>query len=265
MTKSIAVAGKGGTGKSTIVAMIVCSLVDRGLGPVLAVDADPDCNLATLLGRTPQRTIGDLRDDLLKEIKNFPAGMTKANYIEKGLHEIIEEAEGYDLITMGKGEGASCYCYINSLIRKFCDDLAPSYRWLVIDNEAGLEHLSRRTTVDIDGLVTVVNENPLSFDCARQIEEITREMKDRIAQNYLATNMIKEERRARVHQRAARLDMELVCDVPYSPELEETIFLGESVGKRIGDPAMDCINRIINRIGGENGSSRTEGELEKQN
>ena len=117
MAKSIAVAGKGGTGKSTTTALIISELVNRGMGPVLAVDADPDCNLGTLLGVPPKQTIGDLRDDLLKEIKNFPAGMTKANYIEMGLHEIIEEAEGFDLITMGKGEGASCYCFINSLIR----------------------------------------------------------------------------------------------------------------------------------------------------
>lgn len=255
MSKSIAVAGKGGTGKSTAVAMIISSLVNRGMGPVLAVDADPDCNLGTLLGRTPKQTIGDLRDDLLKEIKNFPAGMTKANYIESGLHEIIEEAEGFDLITMGKGEGASCYCYINSLIRKFCDDLAPSYQWVVIDNEAGLEHLSRRTTVDIDGLVTVVGENPLSFDCAFQIEAITKEMKDRIARNFLVTNMIKEERKAKVHERASRLEMELVCDIPYSAKLEETIFLGKPVQELVGDPVMHCINQIIQRIGGEDGSS----------
>lgn len=250
MTKSIAVAGKGGTGKSSTVALIISALVSRGMGPVLAVDADPDCNLGTLLGVPPTQTIGDLRDDLLKQIKDFPAGMTKANYIEKGLHEIIEEAEGFDLITMGKGEGASCYCYINSLIRKFCDDLAPSYKWLVIDNEAGLEHLSRRTTVDIDGLITVVSENPLSFDCASQIETITKEMKGRISQNFLVTNMIKEERKARVHERAAHLDMELLCDIPFSPRLEETIFLGEPVKKLIGDPVMDYINQIINRIGG---------------
>lgn len=255
MAKSIAVAGKGGTGKSTVVAMIISSLVERGMGPVLAVDADPDCNLATLLGRSPKQTIGDLRDDLLKDIKNFPAGMTKASYIEAGLHEIIEEAEGFDLITMGKGEGASCYCFINSLIRKFCDDLAPSYKWVVIDNEAGLEHLSRRTTVDIDGLITVVSENPLSFECANQIETITKEMEGRITKNYLITNMIKEERIATVHERASHLDMELLVDLPFSEKLEETIFMGEPVSKLIGDPVMDYINKIINRIGGDNGSS----------
>ncbi|MBT4525719.1 MAG: AAA family ATPase [Deltaproteobacteria bacterium] len=255
MAKSIAVAGKGGTGKSTTTALIISELVNRGMGPVLAVDADPDCNLGTLLGVPPKQTIGDLRDDLLKEIKNFPAGMTKANYIEMGLHEIIEEAEGFDLITMGKGEGASCYCFINSLIRKFCDDLAPSYKWLVIDNEAGLEHLSRRTTVDIDGLLVVVNENPLSFDCAVQIESIVKDMKDRIAYNFLITNLVKEERKAKVHERLAQLDMELLCDLPYNAKLEETIFLGEPIKKLIGDPVMDNINLIINRIGGENGNS----------
>ncbi len=255
MAKSIAVAGKGGTGKSSVAALIVSSLVSRDMGPVLAIDADPDCNLGTLLGRKTRQTIGDLRDDLLKEIKNFPAGMTKANYIEMGLHEIIEEGDGFDLITMGKGEGASCYCFINSLIRKFCDDLTPSYQWVVIDNEAGLEHLSRRTTVDIDGLITIVNENPLSFDCASQIENITKEMKGRITRNYLITSQIKEERITMVHERVAQLNTELLCDIPYSFKLEETIFLGKPVKEMIGDPVMDAINLIIDRIGGENGSS----------
>ena len=103
MPKSLAVAGKGGTGKSTIAALLVSELCKRGEGPVLAVDADPDSNLGTLLGLKPSQTIGELRDDLLKDIKNFPAGMTKANYIEAGLHGIIEESYGFDLITMGRG------------------------------------------------------------------------------------------------------------------------------------------------------------------
>ena len=166
MTKSIAVAGKGGTGKSTIAALLIERLRARDMKPVLAVDADPDSNLGTLLGTESEQTIGDLRDDMLKTIKDFPAGMTKADYIETGLNQIIEESDGFDLITMGKGEGASCYCYINNLIRKFCDDLTPSYPWVLIDNVAGLEPLSRRTTTDIDALIVVVIESPLSFGCA---------------------------------------------------------------------------------------------------
>jgi len=255
MTKSIAVAGKGGTGKSTIAALLIETLVKKNMGPVLAVDADPDCNLGTLLGKRPEQTVGGLRDEILQEIKSFPAGMTKANYIEAGLHGVIEEAAGFDLVTMGKGEGSGCYCFINSLIRKFCDDLAPSYKWMVMDNEAGLEHLSRRTTVDVDGLVVVVTESPLSVDCARQVEEITAAFKDRIRGRYVVTNMVREDRRKLVHQRLAGLSLELLCDVPHDPQLEELIFSGESLSKIDGGPVTACIETIISRIGGNGGSA----------
>lgn len=119
MSKSIAVAGKGGTGKTTISALLISALVQMKMGPVLAVDADPDSNLGSLLGIQSKQSIGNLREEVLKEMKNLPAGMTKANYVEAGLHQIIEEADGFDLITMGKGEGAGCYCSLNNIIRKF--------------------------------------------------------------------------------------------------------------------------------------------------
>jgi CO dehydrogenase maturation factor len=199
--------------------------------------------------------VGELRDEILQEIKNFPPGMTKANYIEAGLHGVIEEGEGFDLVTMGKGEGSGCYCFINSLIRKFCDDLAPSYKWLVMDNEAGLEHLSRRTTIDIDGLIVVVTETPLSIHCAQQVEEITHDLRGRIRNRYIVTNMVKEARREAVHSRLQGLPMELLCDLPYDPQLEELTFSGESLAKADAAPVINCIEAIIERIGGSNGST----------
>ncbi|MEW5815019.1 MAG: carbon monoxide dehydrogenase, partial [Spirochaetota bacterium] len=112
MGRSIAVAGKGGTGKSTIAALLILALKERGLGPVLAIDSDPDSSLCTLLGVNQEQTLGDLREEVHEKIKNFPPGMTKANYVEAGLHQVIVEAEGFDLITMGRGEGSGCYCYL---------------------------------------------------------------------------------------------------------------------------------------------------------
>ena len=98
--------------------------------------------------------------------------MSKGQYFEAGLHQIIEEKDGFDLITMGRGEGSGCYCYLNSLIKKFSDDLMPSYKWIVMDNEAGLEHISRRTSTHLDALVLVVTDNPLSLHSAQSITEI---------------------------------------------------------------------------------------------
>lgn len=250
MTKSIAVAGKGGTGKSTIAALIISRLIETGKKPVLAVDADPDCNLGTLLGCGEIETIGDLREEMLKTIKDFPAGMTKANYIESGLHQIIGEYAGYDLVTMGKGEGASCYCYINSLIRKFCDDLTPSYPWVVIDNEAGLEHLSRRTTTDIDALIVVVNESPLSFSCAEKIKEIISDINGRIGRVYIVTSMVKPARLSEVLKRIGHLEFEHIADIPRDEGIEEVVFNGEPVSNVNSGMLLNEIDKIINKIGG---------------
>jgi len=128
LPKSIAVAGKGGTGKTTIAALLITQLVLKHKRPVLAVDADPDSNLGDLLGVQPEQSIGDLREEVLEEIKKLPAGMIKASYVETSLHQIIEEAAGFDLLTMGRGEGSGCYCALNNMIRKFSEDLSPSYR-----------------------------------------------------------------------------------------------------------------------------------------
>jgi CO dehydrogenase maturation factor len=253
--KSIAVAGKGGTGKTTIAALLVTWLVMRNKGPVLAVDADPDSNLGDLLGVQPSQSIGDLREDILKAMKNLPAGMTKANYVEAGLHGIIEEAGGFDLIAMGRGEGAGCYCALNNMIRRFSDDLAPSYRWLIMDNEAGLEHLSRRTTRDVDALLVVVSDNPLSIHSAERIQALTDDLDNRIGAKYIVTNMIKPERLPAVRERLAGLRLPHLVDIPPDPLLEETIFRGESLKSLDGSPIMDLIKTIVEKVGGEDADS----------
>ena len=153
---------------------------------------------------------------------------------------------------MGKGEGASCYCYINSLIRKFCDDLTPSYSWVVIDNEAGLEHLSRRTTTNIDALIVVVNESPLSFSSAVKIKEIVSGMNSRIANTYLVSSMVKQNRLAEVHKRIDELQMEFLTDIPKEDEIEDIVFNGLPISSLTSDAVLTAVDRIIKRIGGNN-------------
>lgn len=248
MGKSIAVAGKGGIGKSTITALIIKALQDLGETPILAIDADPDSNLATLLGLNDTESVGELREDILREIKNFPAGMSKAAYVEAGLHEIIIESDGFDLITMGRGEGAGCYCYLNSLIRKFSDDLAPSYNWTVFDNEAGLEHLSRRTTQDVDALLVVVTENPLSLHSAKSIKEIVDQMGGRIRKTYAVTNMIKPRNQERIREKLEELELELLCEIPYDEKLEQMIFDNSYIVTTEGLAVWEPIKSIVDAV-----------------
>lgn len=255
MTKSIAVAGKGGTGKSTIAALIVSYLREHNMGPILAIDADPDSNMGALLGIGVNKTLGELREETLVEMKALPPGMSKASYIEAGLHQIIEEANGFDLLTMGRGEGPGCYCYLNTLLRKFSDDLFPSYKWIVMDNEAGLEHISRRTTTNIDLLLLVVNDNPISLNTAKTIEKVTRELKNKIAHRYVVTNMVKTERKSEVEKRIRELKIHHLCDIPWDSQVEELVFHGESLDKLQNSPAKECIHHIIKKLGGENGDT----------
>jgi CO dehydrogenase maturation factor len=253
MTKTIAVAGKGGTGKSTIAAMIIEYLRREKLGSVLAIDADPDSNLGSLIGLSPEQTIGELRDDFLKEIQNFPPGMTKANYIEAGLHGIIEESSAVDFIAMGKGEGAGCYCFINSIIKKFCDDLAPSYDWVVLDNEAGLEHIARRTTIDVDLLLVVVSENPLSLQCATSVREITDGLESRVRNRYVVTNMIREDRLQSILDRVGGTGLDVLASIPFDPAVDDLIFKGEPLTGVNSSPVFEPVGKIIATIGGGHG------------
>ncbi len=249
MGKSIAVAGKGGTGKSTISSLIIHALCREGKTPILAIDSDPDSNLAALLGIKRTQTIGDLKEEMKEKIKNFPAGMTKANYMQAGLHEIIEETKDFDLITMGRSEGQSCYCYINSLVRKFYDDLSPTYKWTVIDNEAGLEHISRMTTHDIDALLIVVNDNPLSIQSAHNIYEITTKLDNRIKKIYIVLNAVQEKRKALVAEKLKTLPVEIICEMPFDPAIDELIYNGESLKNYNNESIIKCIDAIIKKIG----------------
>jgi CO dehydrogenase maturation factor len=248
MAKSIAIAGKGGIGKSTISALIIRALQQTDEKPILAIDADPDSNLATLLGITDSESVGELREDLLRDIKNFPAGMSKASYIEAGLHEIISESDGLDLITMGRGEGSGCYCYLNSLIRKFSDDLAPSYRWVVFDNEAGLEHLSRRTTQNVDALLVAVTENPLSLHSAKSIKDIVDLMGNRIRKTYAVTNMVKPRNIARIKEQLDEIGLELLVELPYDENLDQMVFENSSIVSTDGLAVWEHILTIVETV-----------------
>lgn len=255
MAKSIAVAGKGGTGKSTIAALIISRMLKTGKKPVLAIDADPDSNLGTLLGLETVKSIGELREEVRAEIKNFAPGMTKASYVEAGLHEIIAEASGFDLITMGRGEGSGCYCYLNSLIKKFSDDLTPTYPWMVMDNEAGLEHISRRTSANIDLFLIIVTDNPLSLHSAEKIKQLTDTLQPRIDNTYAVTNMLEGNKLKRVMERLEKIDVPVLCSMPYDENLDEAIFNGETLLQFDASPVFKQIDIILDKLGGQDGNS----------
>ncbi|HSN75138.1 MAG TPA: AAA family ATPase [Anaerolineae bacterium] len=155
MTTTIALAGKGGTGKTTVAALLVDILVKRGALPVLAIDADPSSNLNLALGVPLTRTVGDLREDLLADVQRtqMALGVSQREMLEVQVRQAVEEADDFDLIAMGRPEGPGCYCAVNHSLRQIVDIMSESYAYVVMDNEAGMEHLSRRTTRDVDWLL----------------------------------------------------------------------------------------------------------------
>ena len=249
MAKTIAVTGKGGTGKTVVAALIIKWLKENAAGPIMALDADPDANLGTVLGIRVEKTIGDLREDTLKEIKNLPAGMSKSVYIEAGLHQLVVENEKVDLITMGRSEGPGCYCYLNNLLREFADKLQASYEWVVMDNEAGLEHLSRRTTSKINSLLVVVNKNPLSIDCAERIDKLVRELKNEISSVYVVANSVNENQAKQLKEKVDRLRMKYMSFIPYDQKLEDLVFKRKSLFNLVNSEAFVKIDKIMRQIG----------------
>jgi CO dehydrogenase maturation factor len=177
MSYSIAIAGKGGSGKTTLAGLIIRYLLNSGRAPVLAVDADGNANLHETLGLTLRQTVGEVLAIFNEDKISIPAGITKGAYLETHLNQIIVESRGVDLISMGRGEGAGCYCYPHSVLKDFVERLRNNYAYLVMDNEAGMEHLSRRTAENIDELIVVSDHSVKGVRTAARIRDLVKDLK----------------------------------------------------------------------------------------
>jgi CO dehydrogenase maturation factor len=167
MAITIAVSGKGGCGKTTLSSLIIRVLAERKAGSILAIDADPNSCLAMTLGVEVTGTIAGIREEARS--KTPDGGMDRVRTFQYGIQQALTEARGFDLLTMGHPEGPSCYCAANNLLRQFMDDLSETYGFVVLDNEAGMEHLSRRTTNNVDLLCIIAEANPIGEMTARRI------------------------------------------------------------------------------------------------
>ena len=188
MSKLIAVAGKGGTGKTTVAALIIRHLLATKRTPIFAVDADPNYTLGDALGIKVTQTVGMMREGFIGERAEIPAGMSKEAVLERQMHATLLEATGLDLLVMGRQEGPGCYCYLNNVLRKFMDVLADDYPYVVVDNEAGMEHLSRRTTRKIDSLLVVCDHTVKAARAAGRIVVLTEELNLAVRKKHLILN-----------------------------------------------------------------------------
>ncbi|MHB0866055.1 MAG: ATP-binding protein [Thermoleophilia bacterium] len=246
---TIAVAGKGGTGKTTIASLAVRYLVNRGQTPVLVVDADPNSNMGQTLGIDVPITIGAAREQGFAGERDIPGGMTKDQFVEYKMQEALAEGEGFDLLTMGRPEGAGCYCFANNIIRRYMDALAGDYQHVVMDNEAGLEHLSRRTTRKTDVLLVVSDAGMRGLTAAYRVLELAEEMKLDVGRKLFVLNRATPESAAALQPEIERLGLPLIATLPEDPGL----FAAEVAGRPLLDiaddsPAIDGTTPLFDKI-----------------
>jgi CO dehydrogenase maturation factor len=234
MAFSVAVAGKGGTGKTTFSALFVRALVEAGVRPVLAVDADPNSCLAEALGVDGGMALADIREKGASAEGSPASGAGRVRAIEDEMQRAVIEADGFDVVTMGRPEGPRCYCYVNSLLRKSLDGLARNYAAVVLDNEAGMEHLSRRTTNNVDALVAVANPALPSLRAAKRIVELSRELPVTIARRALVLTRVTpggsgDKVTELVDELSSAREVERLTDIPQDDALERAGAEGRSV------------------------------------
>jgi len=218
---NIAVAGKGGSGKTSVASLIIRYLMKNGLRPILAIDADPNANLGESLGLTVEQTVGLVLDAFQKDKISIPAGMTKEIYLDYKLNEIIVESKGLDLVTMGRGEGPECYCYPNLILKKFVDSLAENYAYTVMDNEAGMEHLSRRTTQNVDGLFIISDHSVKGIRTVARIRDLTSDLKLVVKRQLIVINFVPTKLDPLVTEELDRLGIDPVATIPLDEEVYE--------------------------------------------
>ena len=212
MAFSIALAGKGGTGKTTLAGLLIKYLVKTGKTPILAVDADCNANLNEVLGLEVKDTLGQAREDMKKG--QVPSGMTKDIFMEMRLEEAIGETEHFDLVVMGQPEGAGCYCAANTLLTNFLERLTGNYNYLVMDNEAGMEHISRLTTHDVDILLIVSDTSRRGLQAAVRIYELAKELNIGVRKCFLVINQTKREPTDAMLDILGNNGLELIGTVP---------------------------------------------------
>ena len=193
MTYNIAVAGKGGVGKTSLTGLLIDTLVKQKKDPILVVDADANCNLYEVLGVEEPQTIGQIREEANMTEKlgdSFPGGMTKAQFLQWKLSMILEEGDGYDMLVMGRSEGEGCYCFVNGILKQQVQKISDHYNYVITDNEAGMEHISRKLTKHVDTLILVSDCSRRSVQAVARIRDLARELKLSVGDIHLIINKV---------------------------------------------------------------------------
>ncbi len=260
MTITIALAGKGGVGKTTVAAMIIKYLAQNQAGSILAIDADPSSNLNMVLGLDLEWTVGDIREDMLEQVKTsltnggaamgaLPGGVNKHDYLDYHVRSALAEGSRFDLIAMGRGEGQGCYCAVNHNLREVIDGISKHYAYVVIDNEAGMEHLSRRTTRDVQHLLIVSDPTQRGLVAAGRIADMCKELDINIEKAYLLINRLQDEMPASLQAFVGKMNVPLLGTIPANDDLTTFEFSGRPlVELGDGSPVYQAIAELMSQI-----------------
>jgi CO dehydrogenase maturation factor len=260
MTTTIALAGKGGVGKTTTAAMLIKYLIQNSGRSVLAIDADPSSNLNLVLGLDLEWTVGDIREDMLSQVKNslttggaamgaLPGGISKREYLDYHIRSSMAEGDQFDLIAMGRSEGSGCYCAVNHNLREVVDSMSRNYAYVVIDNEAGMEHLSRRTTRDVQHLIIVSDPTVRGLVTAERIAQLRSELDIEIENAWLVINRAPAHIPTALQAAIDKLDIPVAGFIPADEELADFEFSGRPL-VQLGDesPVYKATASIMQKI-----------------
>ncbi len=242
MTTTIAIAGKGGTGKTTLSGLLIRHLVQHKGGKILAIDADPSSNLNLVLGMPLTQTVGDIREDARDGVQ---PGQTRQDFLSYAVRMAVEEGDDFDLLAMGRPEGQGCYCAANHMLRTIMDGINRGYDWVVMDNEAGMEHLSRRTTRDVDHLLLVSDASMRGMMAAEAMVALTKELEINVCSSHLIINRVQGELPPALRAKAEGMGVPLLAALPYDPLIAEF----DSQGRPLIElPEDAAISRAVEEI-----------------
>lgn len=221
MSKTIAMSGKGGVGKTTVSALMMRYFTNNLNSPLLAIDADPNSNLGETLGLDIEKTVGDIREDFMRDPQGVPSGMDKIIYLEMLMNQVLIEQKNFDLLVMGRQEGQGCYCMVNNILNRFADELEKNYKYLLVDNEAGMEHLSRRTSGKVDMLLMVTDYALRGLRAVGRINEMLGDLKLEVKNKGLIVNRAPETLSRTFLDEVEKIGVPIVCIIPDDKNLLE--------------------------------------------
>jgi CO dehydrogenase maturation factor len=248
----ISISGKGGTGKTTLSALLLKWIIQNTEEITLVVDADPATNLPDVLGVEISRTVGQASKEIKDRIERGTLSPTipKKDILEAQVFQTLIEEDRFDILAMGRSEGEGCYCFVNNILTRILDTLTSNYSFTLLDMEAGLEHLSRRTDRDVDAMIVVTDPSKMGFETAKRIKELTEEVHIDVKDIYLVGNRFLKSMEGLLEKTADDIGLELAGSIP----LDENVMSFNMTGKPLLDipddsPAYKAVEEIAHRIG----------------